>query len=168
MDSIKNVTNGSFINVSNKIIKNEKEISAKETKENEEKQQVAKEVTTDEVKLSSDDSNKEFKTGGWTGGLFRIADLANKVAPFTTTFAGVIGFFAGLGAFFNFLDAIGDVSSSNVHNKIDGVIDLASVAAWGAALMGTIASPLALGIAAGLYGAKILNYAISKDNDNKE
>jgi len=64
MDSIKNVTNGSFINVSNKIIKNEKEISAKETKENEEKQQVAKEVTTDEVKLSSDDSNKEFKTGG--------------------------------------------------------------------------------------------------------
>ncbi|MGC8733678.1 MAG: hypothetical protein ACP5RD_01325 [bacterium] len=55
-----------------------------------------------------------------------------------------------------------------MHNKIDGVIDFASVAAWEAAMTGAIASPVALGVAAGLYGAKILNYAIAKHNENKK
>lgn len=87
-----------------------------------------KEVTKDEVKLSKE--LKEFETGSWSGGLLRIDDLANKVVPFTTTFAASIGLFAGLGEFFNFLDAIDYFSFSNVHNKIDVIIDLASVVVW--------------------------------------
>jgi hypothetical protein len=109
-----------------------------------------------------------FTTGGWNGGLFRIADLANKVAPFTVRFAGAISFLAGLGAFFNFLDGIVDVASENVYRKIDGVIDLASVAAWGAGVLGSISAPVGLAIVGGLYGAKIINYAIAKHNENKQ
>jgi hypothetical protein len=120
------------------------------------------------AKNEENSGSKKFITGGWKGGLFRIADLANKVAPFTKTFAGTISFLAGLGAFFNFLDGISDVSSENVYNKIDGVIDLASVVAWGAAMLGSISAPVSLAIAGGLYGAKIINYAIAKHNENKQ
>ena len=119
------------------------------------------------INKKSSERNK-FNTGGWIGGLFRMADLANKVAPFTKTFAGAISFLAGLGAFFNFLDGIWDVSSENVYNKIDGIIDLASVAAWGAAMLGNISNPVSLGIVGALYGAKIINYAIAKHNENKQ
>ncbi len=120
------------------------------------------------TKNQENSGSKKFITGGWKGGLFRIADLANKVAPFTVKFAGAINFLAGLGAFFNFLDSIDDVSSENVYNKIDGVIDLASVALWGAAMLGSISAPVSLAIAGGLYGAKITNYAIAKHNENKQ
>jgi hypothetical protein len=113
------------------------------------------------------ESNK-FITGGWIGGLFRISDLANKVAPFTVTCAGAISSLAGVGAFFNFVDGLNDVSSENVHNKIDGIIDLASVVAWSAAMLGSISAPVSLAIAGVLYGAKIINYAIAKHNENKQ
>jgi len=120
------------------------------------------------TKNEENSRSKKFITGGWVGGLFRIADIANKVSQFTVRFAGAISFLGGLGAFFNVLDSIGDVSSENVHNKIDGIIDLASVVAWGAATIGSISAPVSLSIAGGLYSAKIINYAIAKHNENKQ
>jgi hypothetical protein len=112
--------------------------------------------------------SEDLCIGGWRGGLFRIAELANNIAPFTVKFAGVISFLAGLGALFNLADGMIDLSSKNVYNKIDGIIDLASVGAWGAGVLGSISAPVSLAIVAGLYGAKIINYAIAKHNENKQ
>jgi hypothetical protein len=116
---------------------------------------------------------KGFVPGGWKGGLLRIASVANKVAPFTVRFAGAISFLGGLGAFFNLIDGIRDVFFENryyrnIHYKIDGVIDLASVAAWVAGMAGGISAPVGLAIVGGLYGAKIINYAVARYNENKE
>ncbi|MGC8814957.1 MAG: hypothetical protein ACP5O4_01970 [bacterium] len=75
MDSIKNLNDNKFC----KMIENENNIN--ENKEKQEKIELANDVAKDEVRISNElkDSNKEFKTGGWTGGLFRIAHLANKI-----------------------------------------------------------------------------------------
>jgi len=35
-------------------------------------------------------------------------------------------------------------------------------------MLGSISTPVSLAIAGGLYGAKIINYAIAKHNENKQ
>jgi hypothetical protein len=165
-DSVKNSVDIKDVDIKDSVDVNEK-IGSKEVIKIGNEVVIEIEKNRERNKFTTGERNK-FTTGGWKGGLFRIADLANKIVPFTVKFAGAISFLAGLGAFFNFLDGIGDVSCENVHNKIDGVIDLASVVAWGAAMLGSISAPVSLAIAGGLYGAKIINYAIAKHNENKQ
>jgi len=112
------------------MIKNENNINENQNKQKKGKTELANNVVKDEDRITKDsdkESKVKFRTGDWTGGLFRIAVLANKVVQFTTAFAGIISVFANVGAFLNFLDGVKDVGSPNVHNKIDGVIDFASV-----------------------------------------
>ncbi len=165
-DSVKNSVDIKDVDIKDSVDVNEK-ISTKEVIKIGNEVVIEIEKNRERNKFTTEEGNK-FTTGGWKGGIFRIADLANKIVPFTVRFAGAISFLAGLGAFFNFIDGIADVSSENVYNKIDGVIDLASVAAWGAATLGNISNPVSLGIVGALYGAKIINYAIAKHNENKQ
>ncbi len=171
MDSVKDLSNKVNAGVNYKTIKNEKEISGKE-----EKKEVVKDVAKDEVKLSKESSDSKEKfilidayTGlplssydSWKGGLLRTIHLAYKVAGFPARLLGLVGFLSALGAIAylpeNLEKALDSIRSSNVHKKVDGFIDIASIVAWGAGMTGAMSAPIALAIAAGLYGAKIINH----------